>query len=480
VDSHIRGGVPRLSIEREIELSRQAGKEVKWKANGLDEIVLHIPPTVYPPREDTLLLDRALAELGSGQGKRLLEIGCGSGAISISAAMRGWEVSACDINPLAIAATRGNATKLGLDLDSRVQEGGPGDLGGWQPITGVDVIAWNLPYIEPQQGEKLGPMEESSLTGSDEAEQLLNSITKNPLMLNEGGIILLLHSSNQIGLELTRKWRKAGWATRNTSQMVIGDERLTVVACWRPFETAQINRMKSCKSTNDELLNNENSIQGTFVSTEKQVSGRGYSDREWYDSKDGFMGSWLLSNKSINRGPETLQMAANVALLDTFSTLLNLGLPSHSWANGSSLEEIGFRIKWPNDIWFRTKSGAGKLCGILIEGLTQGDDVRIVLGIGINRTRVIDFEKSIGWDQFFEGSFEEIQPIVHASIASALEIHPLIPDVSNDDVLRSMYSVMRNTLSEGMPEAFGLDPKGGLITSNRVIYSTGEIEWIWS
>jgi hypothetical protein len=39
---------------------------------------------------------------------------------------------------------------------------------------------------------------------------------------------------------------------------------------------------------------------------------------------------------------------------------------------------------------------------------------------------------------------------------------------------------MRNTLSEGLPEAFGLDPKGGLITSNRVIYSTGEIEWIWS
>ena len=58
-----------------------------WQAYGLEEIELTIPPTVYPPREDSSLLDRTIAELGPGHGKHLLEIGCGSGAISIAAAI---------------------------------------------------------------------------------------------------------------------------------------------------------------------------------------------------------------------------------------------------------------------------------------------------------------------------------------------------------------------------------------------------------
>ena len=339
-----------MTIEREIELTSGEGVSVKWQAYGLDEIELQVPPTVYPPREDTALMDRVLAELGTGGGRNLLEIGCGSGAVSISAALRGWKVSACDVNPLAIAATRGNAASLGMHLDTEVREGGPGDVGHWQPDHGIDVIAWNLPYLEPQQGEKLGPMEDSALIGRGEGNHLLNALIENPALLNPGGIILMLHSSNEIGHQLGRNWRNAGWATRNVSQITIGDERLTVVACWRPFETAEIHRLKSCKSTNDELRKLRTKVQGTFVSTQEQVSGRGYAGREWFNSPGGFMGSWLLSKKSIERGPEVVQLASTVAILDTFSILLNHGLPSHSWVHGSNLEARGFRVKWPNDI----------------------------------------------------------------------------------------------------------------------------------
>ena len=70
-----------LSIEREIELIGMKGSIAKWQACGLNEIQLDIPPTVYPPREDTLLLDRVIAEIESGNGRRMLEIGCGSGAL---------------------------------------------------------------------------------------------------------------------------------------------------------------------------------------------------------------------------------------------------------------------------------------------------------------------------------------------------------------------------------------------------------------
>jgi len=440
---------------------------------------LMIPPTVYPPREDTTQMDRVLAELGPGDGRYLLEIGCGSGAVTISAALRGWKVSACDVNPLAIAATRGNAASHGLHLDTEIREGGPGDVSHWHPEYGVDVIAWNLPYLEPQQGDSLGPMEDSALIGRGEADLLLNAITETPMLLNQGGIILMLHSSNEIGHQIGRDWRKAGWATRNVSQISTGDERLTVVACWRPFETAEIHRLKSCTSTNDELLKIATEVQGTLLSTEEQVSGRGYAGRQWFNSPEGFMGSWLLSNKSIERGPEILQLASTVAVLDTFSILLNHGLPSHSWIHGSSLEVSGLRVKWPNDIWLRTPTSLGKMCGVLVEGRTQGDDVRIILGVGLNRTSVSEFADSIGWDQIFSGDVEEILPLLHASIASSLEIHPLVPDVQEVDVLNSIYATMRCTLSEGEPVAFGLDGKGGLQTHNDIIRSTGEIEWKW-
>jgi len=469
-----------LSIEREIELIGMKGSIAKWQAFGLNEIQLDIPPTVYPPREDTLLLDRVIAELDSSNGRRMLEIGCGSGALSIAACMRGWMVSACDVNPLAIAATKGNAAKVGLDeAVLEVREGGPGDIGNWAPTEGVDVIAWNLPYIESDTEERLGPMEDAALIGQGEPQQLLSILSQSPEMLNIGGLVLMLHSSNEIGDNLSRSWRKAGWATRNIASTTIGDERLTVVACWRPFEQAGITRLDSCQSTNDKILNQNNAIEGTFVSTEKQVSGRGYAGRGWVNSADGFMGSWLLSDKSIERGAEYLQMASTVAILDTLSVFLNNGLPSHSWVHGSSLEAVGLRVKWPNDIWLRTSTRIGKLCGVLVEGRTQGDEVKIVLGIGLNRYSVDQVEESLGWDELIEESTEELLPVIHASVASLLEYHPFIGNADLDASLSPIYASMRRSLSEIQNQAFGLDSKGGLLTSNGVIYSTGEFEWRW-
>ena len=136
-----------MTVEREVEFSKGKGNPIRWKASGLDEISLTIAPTVYPPREDSILLDLVLAELGFGHGRRLLEIGCGSGAISVSCSKRGWNVIACDVNPLAVATTRGNAMEQGCDIE--VVEGGPGDIGAWMPSEGVDIIAWNLPYLDP-------------------------------------------------------------------------------------------------------------------------------------------------------------------------------------------------------------------------------------------------------------------------------------------------------------------------------------------
>ena len=51
------------------------------------------------------------------KGKRVLDFGCGSGVVAIAAALAGArEVIACDIDPLALEATRKNAELNGVEL----------------------------------------------------------------------------------------------------------------------------------------------------------------------------------------------------------------------------------------------------------------------------------------------------------------------------------------------------------------------------
>ncbi|HIA25640.1 MAG TPA: hypothetical protein EYN78_07780, partial [Candidatus Poseidoniales archaeon] len=96
-------------IRRELELLSSEASIHEWAFKENEGLSLIVPATVYPPREDTGLLFSCLSKLGKGDGRKLLEIGCGSGAVSIALAKFGWEVTTCDVNPLAIAATTGNA-----------------------------------------------------------------------------------------------------------------------------------------------------------------------------------------------------------------------------------------------------------------------------------------------------------------------------------------------------------------------------------
>jgi predicted nicotinamide N-methyase len=54
---------------------------------------------------------------GLVRGRRVLDFGCGSGVVAIAAALAGAaEVVACDLDPLALAATRLNAEENGVAL----------------------------------------------------------------------------------------------------------------------------------------------------------------------------------------------------------------------------------------------------------------------------------------------------------------------------------------------------------------------------
>ena len=77
-----------------------------------------IEPTVFPPflTISTKLLLEFIAPL-SLKGKTFLELGCGSGIISILAARNGAQVTATDINPIAISALVKNAASNHVVID---------------------------------------------------------------------------------------------------------------------------------------------------------------------------------------------------------------------------------------------------------------------------------------------------------------------------------------------------------------------------
>ncbi|NQT06997.1 MAG: methyltransferase, partial [Candidatus Omnitrophica bacterium] len=108
-------------------------------------------PGVYPPSVSTQFL---LSKIDIYRPARLLDIGCGSGILPIIFALRGSEkVLALDMNPLAVWATRFNATALGLDdvIEARESVG----LFNIRKGEVFDAIISNLPLYREDDARNL-------------------------------------------------------------------------------------------------------------------------------------------------------------------------------------------------------------------------------------------------------------------------------------------------------------------------------------
>jgi ubiquinone/menaquinone biosynthesis C-methylase UbiE len=101
---------------QEQEETRAAWDEI---AAGYDEF---ITPTNFGLGED------ALRRAGLRPGMRLLDVAAGSGAVSLSAARLGANVTAIDISPVMIERLKARAREEGLNLEARVMDGHALDL----------------------------------------------------------------------------------------------------------------------------------------------------------------------------------------------------------------------------------------------------------------------------------------------------------------------------------------------------------------
>ncbi|OGG57970.1 hypothetical protein A2853_03535 [Candidatus Kaiserbacteria bacterium RIFCSPHIGHO2_01_FULL_55_17] len=145
---------------------------------------LTILPNVFSPKyfTDSLWFAETLPEIVGK--KRLLEVGPGTGIISLYCADAGAAVTATDINPEATKNTELNAKKNGLDISVR-----NGDMfAAIRDDEKFDVIFWNHPFNNWNK-----PVDEMLLrAGLDEQYAGLRKYTREARKyLDEGGQLLL-------------------------------------------------------------------------------------------------------------------------------------------------------------------------------------------------------------------------------------------------------------------------------------------------
>ena len=109
------------------------------------------------------------------------------------------------------------------------------------------------------------------------------------------------------------------------------------------------------------MLADETALDGDWLVALAQESGKGRQGRGWTMLQGNFAGSALVLLRKDDPAPQTLSLAAGLALAEAVAIA----------APGRSL-----MLKWPNDLLL----DSAKLAGILLE--RSGD--RVAVGFGIN------------------------------------------------------------------------------------------------
>ena len=452
-------------------LNRNDGQLRTW--NSMD---LFIPPTVYPPREDTDLLNEVLKTISPFGTKNLLEIGSGSGALSISAARLGWNVDACDINPFAVAATRHNAAEAGIEV--LVSEGGIGPQDeqsyAWHPGS-YDVVLWNMPYIPADEigDQLLGPLEEAALIDTH-PEGLLTVFARtmaNNLLCKMNGIALLVCREHVGWRRSVDILRQCGLAARIVRTLTFeDDEAIHVLAAWHPFVSNKHHRVREIDSTNAELLRGQYA-PGDSLIAQIQTNGRGRHGRSWQDYPQSFKGSWVLEEEALS----SIDLKIQLYVAHEISHALRL--------NKQHIEQLN--IKWPNDLLLRETSEQQwrKFGGILFQSYSKGSEQRIVLGLGINTGTDNLGEGQGSLAQLgIESSNSELFATLNAVVASLFEAkHTALEAgreqvINNDVILREC--VYRNkicTLIDIQSTEITLEDESGRRFS---VDDDDQIEWV--
>jgi BirA family biotin operon repressor/biotin-[acetyl-CoA-carboxylase] ligase len=145
---------------------------------------------------------------------------------------------------------------------------------------------------------------------------------------------------------------------------------------------------------------------GSVIIAKEQTAGKGRFKREWSSEKGGIYMSFVLGAQIKNM--KFLTLLAAIAVQHTLEKTCN----------------ISSKIKWPNDLILKEK----KLCGILTESYSEGEEAKMIIGIGINSNNIIpsdlkdiaislhDLEITVNNEEIIQGVVDEFALLVEDSM----------------------------------------------------------------
>jgi release factor glutamine methyltransferase len=191
---------------------------------------LQINQDVLCPRPETeLLVDIALDKLRVLGTASVLELGVGSGAVSIAIALnhRGSEITAIDISNNAIQIAKKNVDEFGLSERVKLR------CGNWFDNLSdkYDLIVSNPPYIAVGDShlQNMTLLHEPKIalaSGIDGLDAIREIICESPPRLKKGGWLLFEHGYDQ-GLQCRNLLRKAKFSDVFTKADLSGNERVS-------------------------------------------------------------------------------------------------------------------------------------------------------------------------------------------------------------------------------------------------------------
>ena len=126
---------------------------------------------------------------------------------------------------------------------------------------------------------------------------------------------------------------------------------------------------ESIDSTNDEIkrrLSESEVSEGLVISAGMQTAGRGRSGHEWSSPPGSSVATSLLVHP----------VGVDSDAIPRITILAACAVAGYAGTLAGS--RVG--IKWPNDVMI----GEKKVSGILVERILAGDEVSVIIGIGVN------------------------------------------------------------------------------------------------
>jgi release factor glutamine methyltransferase len=194
---------------------------------GFRRLVLKTDARALVPRPETeIVVERCLTLLDGVEEPRVLDVGTGTGAISLAIATEhpGTQVTATDASREALALARENAERLGVDLvlmcTSTIR-----DLDGT-----FDLVVSNPPYVRAAELESLAPelRAEPRIALVDEGQT--EAIAREARGVLDGWLVLEVHEER--ARDVLRELEGLGYADAKIARDLAGRDRI-VEARWQ-------------------------------------------------------------------------------------------------------------------------------------------------------------------------------------------------------------------------------------------------------